>query len=84
MTQPSKGVRIAIITRAAPELRDAVLAGAREHGMGMSDYVATLLAQALDLPQLTPAARARHGRGVPASGPQGARPILDPPTGSVP
>lgn len=55
---------MAVLTRVAPDVRDAILAGAHESGLGISDYVAKVLAEALDLPQFAPAAHPRSDQGV--------------------
>lgn len=67
MAQPHKGARIAVLTRIAPELGDAVRLGAHERGVSMSDFVASLLADALQLPDLAPLALSRAGRGPAAT-----------------
>ena len=63
MAQPHKGTRIAVLTRIAPELGEAVRIGARDHGVSMSDFVASLLADALDLPELAPPVHPRTDQG---------------------
>ncbi|GAB3682876.1 hypothetical protein GCM10028814_20430 [Angustibacter aerolatus] len=52
--RPSKGDRDQILTRPPRALGDAVRAHAEELGMTVSDYVATLLADAHGMPEYAP------------------------------
>lgn len=52
-----------VSTRIAPDVKEALVLGAREHGMGVSDYVAMILAEAHNLPQFAPAAHPRSNQG---------------------
>ncbi len=54
--RPSKGDRDSIITRPLRPLGDVVRARADEAGLSISDYVATVLANAHGVPQYAPVA----------------------------
>ncbi len=52
--RPSKGERDSIITRPVRPLGDVIRARADEAGLSISDYVATVLANAHGMPEAAP------------------------------
>jgi hypothetical protein len=63
--RPHKGERRVLMTRPARPVADVVLREAAAAGMTISDYIASILARAVGLPQYAPAPPAHDQQELP-------------------
>ncbi len=62
MPQRHKGDRLQLVSRTPTPVGEAVRHNAEERGMNVSDYIASILAREVGLPELAPVAAVQQSR----------------------